>query len=108
MGLLDGVLGGLVGAGATKLIESVIEQNGGLQGLVQNFEKNGLGGIMQSWVSTGTNQAVSTDQMSQALGSDALSKLAASTGLNTNDLLAQLVQHLPNVVDKMTPNGSVS
>ena len=59
MGLLDGVLGGLVGAG----INQMIQQHGGVQGLVSQFQQKGLGGIAQSWVSAGPNQPVSADQL---------------------------------------------
>ena len=57
MGLLDGVLGGLVGAG----IEQMIQRHGGVQGLVNQFQQKGLGGIAESWVSTGPNQPVLVD-----------------------------------------------
>ncbi|MCB1391477.1 MAG: DUF937 domain-containing protein [Rhodobacteraceae bacterium] len=105
MGLLDGILGGLVGAGAARVIEQVVQNNGGVQGLISNFERNGLGAIAQSWVGTGQNETVSPDQLRQALGPDALSNLAATTGLDPQALLAQLSQHLPNAIDRLTPGG---
>lgn len=108
MGLLDGILGGIVGAGTTRVIEQVLQNNGGLQGLISNFERNGLGAIAQSWVGTGQNQSITPDQIRQALGPDALNNLASTTGLDPQALLAQLAQHLPGVVDGMTPNGQVS
>lgn len=108
MGLLDGILGGLVGAGATRVIEQVLQNNGGVQGLISNFERNGLGAIAQSWVGTGQNQSITPEQIQQALGPEALNNLAATTGLDPQALLAQLAEHLPGAVDHMTPNGSVS
>lgn len=105
MGLLDGILGGIVGAGAARVIEQVLQNNGGVQGLISNFERNGLGGIAQSWVGNGQNQTVTPEQVEQALGPEALNNLAATTGMDPQALLAQLAQHLPGAVDGMTPGG---
>jgi uncharacterized protein YidB (DUF937 family) len=109
MGLLDGVLGGIVGAGLTKVVEKVIEQNGGIQGLANQFSQNGMGGIIQSWIGTGANQAIEPQQIQQALGSsNMLQDLAAKAGLSVEDLSAKLAELLPQTVDKMTPNGQIS
>jgi len=103
MGLLDGVLGGLVGAG----INQMIQRNGGLQGLVNQFEQKGLGGIAQSWVSTGPNQPVSSDQLLQVLGSDNVTQFAGKLNVSREDLLNKLAELLPEHVDKMTPGGVI-
>lgn len=108
MGLLDSLLGGAMGAGALQLVEQVIQKNGGVQGLVQNFEQNGLGSIAQSWVGTGANQAVTPAQVHQALGADTIANLVSQTGLDPQALLAQLAAHLPGAIDHLTPNGAVS
>jgi len=107
MGLLDGVLGGIVGAGVSAMVNTVIQQHGGLSGLVAQFERNGLGGIAQSWVGTGANLPISTDQLHQVLGSDAVTQIAGKLGLNPQDLLQKLAQALPQAVDGMTPGGVV-
>ncbi len=107
MSILDGVLGGLVGAGVTSAISHVIEQQGGVQGLVEKFQQNGLGGIVQSWVGTGANQAVSTDQISQVLGSDMVKNLAAKFGIPADQIASVIAQHLPAAVDQITPNGTI-
>lgn len=107
MSILDGVLGGIVSAGITAVVKSVLEQHGGVQGLVGQFEKNGLGAIAQSWVGTGANQPVDAGQLHQALGADLLSTLASKTGMSVDDLTSQLVKLLPETVDKMTPEGKI-
>jgi uncharacterized protein YidB (DUF937 family) len=107
MGIMDGVLGGLVSAGVTALAKKVIEDQGGLQGLVGKLNEGGLGSIVQSWIGTGANQPVAPDQLQQALGHDALSQLAAKFGLSPEDVSAKLAAILPEAVDKMTPNGRV-
>ncbi len=56
MGMFDGLLGGLVGAGMVSVVNNIVEKHGGLQGVVNEFEKNGLGATVKSWVGTGPNQ----------------------------------------------------
>ncbi len=107
MGMLDGVLGGVVGAGLTSVISSAIEKHGGLPGLVAQFEKQGLGGVVQSWIGTGANQPVSADQLNKVLGSDTVNQLAAKFGLDPQELVKKLSQLLPQTVDKMTPDGVI-
>jgi uncharacterized protein YidB (DUF937 family) len=55
MGLLDGTLGGVIGAEALSLVKDYIEKHGGIQGVVAEFEKTGFGQHAKSWVSTGPN-----------------------------------------------------
>jgi uncharacterized protein YidB (DUF937 family) len=107
MGLLDGVLGGVVGAGVTQIVTGVIERHGGVAGLVSQFEKQGLGSIVQSWVGTGANQPISAAQVQQVVGSDALAQLAAKFGLQPADFAQRLAQVLPQAVDKLTPDGVI-
>jgi uncharacterized protein YidB (DUF937 family) len=107
MGLLDGVLGGVVGAGLTHLVSNVIQQHGGLPGLVNQFQKQGMGGVVQSWIGTGQNLPISADQIHQVLGSDTVTQLAAKFGMNPQDLAQKLTQLLPHAVDQMTPDGVV-
>jgi hypothetical protein len=55
MGVLDGVLGGVVGAEALSLVKGYLEKHGGVHGVVADFERNGLGQQVKSWVPTGPN-----------------------------------------------------
>jgi uncharacterized protein YidB (DUF937 family) len=107
MGLFDGILGGVVGAEMTTVVSQLIEKHGGVQGIVTQLEQQGLGSTVKSWVGTGPNQPISPTQVHQAFGTGILSELAAKTGLNPQDLAAKLSQVLPQVVDKLTPNGTV-
>ena len=107
MGLLDGLIGGVVGAGMTTVVNQILERHGGLQGVVSEFERNGLGATVQSWVGTGPNQAISSDGINRVLGNDLLQQLAAKTGLSVQDLTQKLAQVLPDAVDKLTPDGVV-
>lgn len=107
MGMFDGLMGGLVGAGLTAAVQGYIEKQGGLGVVVQKFEQQGLGGIVQSWVGTGQNQTISAEQLQQVLGSDLVEQLAAKLGMGAPDLLHKLAQVLPQAVDEMTPHGVV-
>ena len=107
MGIFDGVLGGVVGAAMVSLLNSVIEQHGGVQGIVDQFEKQGFGETIKSWVGTGANQTISPDQLHQALGSAQLQAIAAKVGLSVPELTERLAQLLPQAIDKVTPDGVV-
>jgi uncharacterized protein YidB (DUF937 family) len=80
---------------------------GGLAGLVQQFHSAGLGQIVQSWVSTGPNQPINADQIQQALGSERVKQLAAKIGLDPSVVSQKLATILPQIVDKLTPNGQL-
>ena len=108
MGLLDGMLGGVVGGEMATVVNHLIEQHGGVQGIVSQFQRQGLGEIVKSWVGTGANQAISVDQIQQALGADKINALAAKFGINPQDLSEKLAKVLPQAVDRLTPGGTVS
>ena len=107
MGMFDGVLGGVVGAGLATAIHGYIEKQGGLNAVVQKFEQQGMGGIVQSWIGTGPNQPIEPHQLQQVLGGDLVQQLAGKVGMSAQDLLQKLAQVLPDAVDKMTPGGVV-
>jgi uncharacterized protein YidB (DUF937 family) len=107
MGLFDGILGGVVGAGMASVINGVLEKHGGVQGVVDQFEKQGLGATVKSWVGTGANLPITADQLHQALGSDMVRQLAAKAGISVDDLTAKLAKYLPQAVDHLTPAGTV-
>jgi uncharacterized protein YidB (DUF937 family) len=107
MGFLDGVIGGFVGGEMATVVNRLIAEQGGLSGLVSKFEQGGLGSTVQSWIGTGPNAAVSGEQIHNALGSDLMQQLAAKTGLSPQELAQKLSQVLPEVVDKLTPGGTI-
>ncbi|WP_296654715.1 YidB family protein [Paraburkholderia sp.] len=87
--------------------EFVNNQPGGLNGLIQKFQQGGLGDVVQSWVGTGDNQAISPDQLHNVLGSDVVSGLAQKAGIQPDQVSGLLAQVLPHVVNAATPNGEV-
>ena len=137
MGLLDSVLGRVLGGagqqqagGAGALIAIVAGMlansapggagsaaggggnggnggSGGLGGLLEQFQRSGLGDVMKSWIGAGQNQPISPDELGGVLGEDMLGKLTQQTGMNQGDLLGQLSQMLPQMVDRATPDGHI-
>jgi uncharacterized protein YidB (DUF937 family) len=117
MGLLDQVIGALGqqmgGAGnQNQLVNLVMQlinnQPGGLQGLVERFTQAGLGQQAQSWVSTGQNLPISPEQLMQVLGGGGqLQSMAQQLGLSNSDAASGLANLLPQVVDQLTPSGSI-
>ncbi len=107
MGLLDGLIGGVVGAGLTKAIGSFVESHGGVQGIVKQFEEKGLGATVQSWVGTGANLPIDSAQIQSVLGSDTLKNLAEKFGIPSDQIAAKLAEFLPETIDKLTPNGQI-
>lgn len=125
MGLLDSVLGaalggGQAGGGQADLLNMVVgmlagggqgsqggQAGGGLGALLEQFQRSGLGDVAASWVSTGQNLPISPDQLGQALGGDQVAGMASKLGMDSGDLLGQLSQMLPQVVDRLTPDGQV-
>ncbi len=114
MGFLDSISGAVLGkvmsgqqGGMAQIAMEMFNQNGGIGGVLEKFKAGGLGDAAASWVGKGENIPVSADQISSVLGSDAIAEMAAKFGLTPEVLSAQIAQHLPTVVDKMTPNGAV-
>lgn len=118
MGLLDSItqiaaeaMSSGQGGGQNALLQGVLalvtQHEGGLAGLLQMFQDKGLGEAAASWVGTGANMPVSSEQISNVLGSSALGDLAAKFGMSSEDVSGRLSELLPQVVDKLTPDGKV-
>ncbi|KMO28355.1 YidB family protein [Methylobacterium aquaticum] len=78
---------------------------GGLDQLIDRFRQGGLGELIESWIGPGHNRSIAPHQLAQALGPDTVETLSRQTGMNRDDLLAQLAQVLPGVIDGLTPQG---
>ncbi len=104
---LQGATQGGQGSLAQEAMSLISQQPGGLSGLLQQFESNGLGSAVQSWVGNGANQSVSGDDIQQALGSDVVQQLAGKLGIDPAQAASGLSQVLPHLVDHLTPNGQV-
>src|SRR5581483_4993661 len=74
-----------------------------LQGLVDQFNKAGLGDQVQFWLSGGPNQPVSAQQVQQALGTGTLDQAAAQAGIPPEQAAGDLAKVLPEVVNAASP-----
>ena len=121
MGLFDGVLGSLMagppgaqlpqGAQAQspllRMALQLLQQNGGLQGVLGKFEQAGLGQQAQSWIGTGKNLPIDASAITQIFGQGQLGQIAQQLGITREQAEGQLAQALPQVVDKLTPQGQI-
>jgi uncharacterized protein YidB (DUF937 family) len=98
--LMKGGLGGLLAGGAAGSVLS-----GGLNDLLKQFQQNGHGDAVDSWVGTGPNKDIAPKDLGNALGADKINALADQTGMSREDLLKALSQYLPQVIDRLTPQG---
>jgi uncharacterized protein YidB (DUF937 family) len=80
---------------------------GGLDALVNRFRQSGLDDVINSWIGTGQNQAISPSKLREALGEKTVDDLTRQSGAPQDDLLSQLSKYLPAVIDRLTPNGQL-
>jgi len=124
MGLLDAILGGVMqgqpgappgmgGLGAQgqspllQIALQLLQQHGGLQGMLGKFQQAGYGEQAQSWIGTGQNMPIDAGALSHIFGQGELSQIAQQLGIPHEQVAGQLAQELPNVVDRMTPDGQI-
>lgn len=88
-------------------VMNLLGGQGGLQNLISQFGAKGLGDVIGSWVSTGKNLPISPEQIKDVLGDDTVKNIASKLGIDSGALTSQLSNLLPDVVDKLTPNGKV-
>ena len=117
MGMLDSLLGGLMGSGTgtapqgqsplVMMALQLIQQNGGLPGIISKLQNGGLAQQVGSWVGTGQNVPVSGSQLQEVLGSGSIGQIAQQLGLSHADASSGLAQVLPKIIDHLTPNGQL-
>ena len=113
LGGLGGIVGGLVGGGTTGKILPVLlsmlasGKFGGLEGLLKQFNNNGMQNQLTSWVSTRPNETISSTQVEQALGQDTVAEIAQKAGVDQTEAAQGLADVIPQLVDKMTPTGTM-
>jgi uncharacterized protein YidB (DUF937 family) len=114
MGLFDSVAGAVLGkmmgdkGGVAQVAMEMLNQQGGLSGVLDKFKEGGLGDLAASWVGKGENLPISAEQISSVIGSGAIAEMASKFGLDPETLSAQIAEHLPTVIDKLTPDGEVN
>ena len=121
MGMLDGLigsaLGGMMGAGGggsgqaqsplLQMALQLLQQNGGVGGILDKFRQGGYADQADSWQSTGQNMPLSGNALQEVLGSGAIGQIAGQLGMSHGDAAGGLAQMLPQLIDQFTPNGAV-
>jgi len=118
MGLFDQVLSAASSltnqqqSGSGDLMANVMQmlnnpQIGGISGLISTFQNGGMGEVVKSWVSTGENLPISAEQIQSVMGNEQISHMASQLGIDPAQASAQLAQYLPQIVNHLTPDGTV-
>jgi uncharacterized protein YidB (DUF937 family) len=88
-------------------LASAVQASGGLDGLIGQLRQAGLGDEIDSWIGTGENKPVDPQRLGAALGPDTVQQLSSGSGLDIGALLPMLAAFLPQIINMLTPNGSV-
>ena len=119
MGMLDGLigsaLGGMMGAGGSGQAQSpllqialqLLQQNGGIAGVLDKFRQGGYADQADSWQSAGQNMPLSGNALQEVLGSGTIGQIAGQLGMSHGDTAGGLAQMLPQLIDQFTPNGEI-
>jgi uncharacterized protein YidB (DUF937 family) len=99
---LGGLLGGLLGGGAAGTL-----LNGGLRNLIGDMKQNGHGDAAQSWIGTEPNNSLPPNDLARAIGSEDIDQLSSQVGIPRDQLLSELSDHLPEFVNRLTPEGQL-
>jgi OmpA-OmpF porin, OOP family len=83
------------------------ERTGGLQGFLDQFRRAGLGEIVSSWVSRGSNTPITTEQLERAIGSDTINRVSSNVGVARAAAASAMAYMIPRVVDLLTPEGVI-
>jgi uncharacterized protein YidB (DUF937 family) len=118
MSMLDGILGNLLGGALgqggsgqqnplLQMALQLLQQQGGIGGVVDKFRQAGYAQQADSWVAVGENQPIAPDALQQVLGSGALGDIAAKLGMSSGAAAGGLASILPQLIDQMTPHGQI-
>ena len=130
MGLLDAILGGMMSGRSAgmpggqlggmpggsnmqaqspllQIVMQMLQQNGGIEGILGKFQQAGFGQQAQSWIGTGQNQPIDPNALQQIFGQGQLGQIAQQLGITREQASSDVAQMLPQVVDEMTPTGQI-
>lgn len=130
MGLLDAILGGMMGGRSAgmpggqlggmpsssnmqaqspllQIVMQMLQQNGGIEGILGKFQQAGYGQQAQSWIGTGQNQPIDPNVLQQIFGQGQFGQIAQQLGITREQASSDVAQMLPQVVDEMTPTGQI-
>lgn len=109
MGLFDQLIT-MVAGDKMNQFQSVIEwidKQGGLAGVADKFNQQGLGDIIQSWIGNSENLPVSVNQLIQVFGNLDIQQLAQKVGFDSQETAELIAKYLPKLVSNATPEGVI-
>jgi uncharacterized protein YidB (DUF937 family) len=113
MGLFDSLAGSMLGklggerGTMVQIAMDLLNKHGGVSGVLAMFKAKGYTEQVNSWVGNGQNLPISAEQVAGVLGQGELAQMAAKFGITPDSLSSKIAEHLPTVVDRLTPNGVV-
>ncbi|MGK3141768.1 YidB family protein [Pantoea sp. C2G6] len=112
MGFLDELVGSLQGSeghppGQLQAVWHWVQEQGGIEVLLQKFQQGGLGELFASWIGTGHNQPIAHDEIQSAFGQAELQSLADKLGTDVHGAAGTLATILPQLIDKLSPQGQM-
>jgi uncharacterized protein YidB (DUF937 family) len=121
MGMLDGLigsaLGGMMGTSGSgsgqpqspllQIALQLLQQNGGVAGVLDKFRQGGYADQADSWQSAGQNLPLSGNALQEVLGSGTIGQIAGQLGMSHGDAAGGLAQMLPQLIDQFTPDGEI-
>ncbi|MEV0370616.1 YidB family protein [Streptomyces sp. NPDC050636] len=83
------------------------EDNNPLEELLNELENADLGDQARSWLSADENELISGAELGWALPDDVIDQVAWVTNTPVQEVADQLALVLPEVVDRLTPDGQM-
>lgn len=77
----------------------------GISNTVDDFDRAGDGDTARSWIGRGENRPLTRERLEASIGEDGIRDLMQHTGMDRDELLDTLRQHLPRAIDALTPDG---
>jgi uncharacterized protein YidB (DUF937 family) len=113
MGILDGLLGQVMGQFEANVLPGLLQSAlaktnlGSIQGLLDKLRASGLGPQVDSWLGRGANQPVTAEQLEHALGDKVVEKLSTTLNMPPDQIFGFLAKWLPTIIDALSPNGQL-
>lgn len=99
-------LGGAGGGNVMGALTQLMDDNGGVGGVLDKFKAAGMSAAVQSWLGSGANSPISAEQIEKVFGHPQIQALAQKFNVDTHSLSSSIATMLPAVIDKLSPGGS--
>lgn len=78
-----------------------------LSKLKERAQQSELGDVFDSWVGKGENKPITADQVKATADPENLKRMADEAGGTVDEAAEELSKAMPEVVDKLTPEGEL-